>query len=109
MQHVIDCLCVCVLFTQDEDMPTADAPSAPVTAHPVAERLDSLMVVLMAYVKDASHLNGSSKTQQIAQTIEIPLYPFILHLTLVPNKICKAESSSISSPCPARLSEHGAD
>lgn len=57
-------VCVRVLFTQDEDMPTADAPSALVTAHPVAERLDSLMVVLMAYVKDASHLNGSSKTQQ---------------------------------------------
>lgn len=52
-------MCVFVLLSKDEDMPTADAPSALVTAHPVAERLDSLMVVLMAYVKDVSHLNGS--------------------------------------------------
>lgn len=56
-------LCACALLSQDEDMPTADAPTALVTAHPVAERLDSLMVVLMAYVKDVSHLNGSLRTQ----------------------------------------------
>lgn len=49
-------LTVCALPPQDEDMPTR---SALVTAHPVAERLDSLMVVLMAYVKDVCHLNGS--------------------------------------------------
>lgn len=52
------------LFDMDEDMPTADAPSALVTAHPVAERLDSLMVVLMAYVKDVCHLNGSLNMEQ---------------------------------------------
>lgn len=29
-----------------------------VTSHPVAERLDTLMTVLMAYVKDICHVNG---------------------------------------------------
>lgn len=44
---------------QDEDL-SADLPSTPtVTAHPVAERLDSLMVVLMAYIKDVCIVNGS--------------------------------------------------
>lgn len=58
-------VCVC-LPSQDEDMPTAHAPCALVTAHPVAERLDSLMVVLMAYVKDVCYLNGSLRTQLLA-------------------------------------------
>lgn len=47
------------LFDMDEDV-SADRPSTTaVMAHPVAERLDALMAVLMAYVKDFSHLNGS--------------------------------------------------
>uniref|UniRef100_A0A3Q3W7M9 Uncharacterized protein n=1 Tax=Mola mola TaxID=94237 RepID=A0A3Q3W7M9_MOLML len=39
---------------------TTDHPSrTAVTAHPVAERLDTLMAVLMAYVKDVCYQNGS--------------------------------------------------
>ncbi len=30
-----------------------------VMAHPVAERLDTLMAVVMAYIKDVCHVNGS--------------------------------------------------
>lgn len=56
-----------VILVQDEDM-SADNPSrTAVTAHPVAERLDTLMAVLMAYVKDICHLNGSSVTQLLPQ------------------------------------------
>ncbi|XP_042248688.1 RNA polymerase I-specific transcription initiation factor RRN3 [Thunnus maccoyii] len=46
------------LFDMDEDVPAAH-PSRTVMAHPVAERLDSLMAVLLAYIKDVCHLNGS--------------------------------------------------
>lgn len=46
------------LFDMDEDV-SADHPSRTVMAHPVAERLDSLMAVLLAYIKDVCHLNGS--------------------------------------------------
>ncbi|XP_037648195.1 RNA polymerase I-specific transcription initiation factor RRN3 [Sebastes umbrosus] len=47
------------LFDMDEDM-SADQPSRPaVMAHPVADRLDTLMAVLMAYIKDVCHVNGS--------------------------------------------------
>ncbi|XP_031726951.1 RNA polymerase I-specific transcription initiation factor RRN3 isoform X2 [Anarrhichthys ocellatus] len=47
------------LFDMDEDM-SADHPSrAAVMAHPVADRLDTLMAVLMAYIKDVCHVDGS--------------------------------------------------
>ncbi|TMS15131.1 RNA polymerase I-specific transcription initiation factor RRN3 [Larimichthys crocea] len=47
------------LFDMDEDM-SADHPTrTAVMAHPVAERLDALMAVLLAYIKDFSHFNGS--------------------------------------------------
>uniref|UniRef100_A0A3Q0RH54 RRN3 homolog, RNA polymerase I transcription factor n=1 Tax=Amphilophus citrinellus TaxID=61819 RepID=A0A3Q0RH54_AMPCI len=37
-----------------------------VTAHPVAERLDTLMVVLMAYIRDICYVNGSCiKTKEL--------------------------------------------
>ncbi|XP_028268436.1 RNA polymerase I-specific transcription initiation factor RRN3 [Parambassis ranga] len=46
------------LFDMDEDM-SEDRPSTTtLTAHPVAERLDTLMAVMMAYIKDACHING---------------------------------------------------
>ena len=49
-------LCVCV--SQDEDV-AADHPSrTTLMAHPVAERLDTLMAVMMAYIKDICHVNG---------------------------------------------------
>uniref|UniRef100_A0A8C6KX42 RRN3 homolog, RNA polymerase I transcription factor n=1 Tax=Nothobranchius furzeri TaxID=105023 RepID=A0A8C6KX42_NOTFU len=42
----------------DEDM-SADRPArTSVMVHPVAERLDVLMVVLMAYIKDVCHVDG---------------------------------------------------
>lgn len=47
------------LFDMDEDM-SADQPSrTAVMAHPVAERLDTLMAVLMAYIKDVCHVNDT--------------------------------------------------
>lgn len=47
------------LFDMDEDM-SADQPSrTAVMAHPVAERLDTLMAILMAYIKDICHVNDS--------------------------------------------------
>ncbi|XP_047426742.1 RNA polymerase I-specific transcription initiation factor RRN3 [Mugil cephalus] len=47
------------LFDMDEDM-SADKPAGKTSmAHPVAERLDSLMAVLLAYIKDVCHDNGS--------------------------------------------------
>ncbi|KAM6965799.1 RNA polymerase I-specific transcription initiation factor RRN3 isoform 1-T1 [Tautogolabrus adspersus] len=47
------------LFDMDEDV-LEDPPSrTAVMAHPVAERLDSLMAVLLAYVKDICNVNGS--------------------------------------------------
>lgn len=53
------CVYVSVFLCQDEDM-SAELPSrTAVTAHPVAERLDTLMAVMMAYVKDVCHVNGS--------------------------------------------------
>lgn len=59
--------CLRVILVQDEDM-SADNPSrTAVTAHPVAERLDTLMAVVLAYVKDICHLNGSSVTQLLHQ------------------------------------------
>ncbi|XP_051995414.1 RNA polymerase I-specific transcription initiation factor RRN3 [Xyrauchen texanus] len=48
------------LFNMDEE---EDSPSRPVDGavmvHPVAERLDTLMRVLLAYIKDICHVNGS--------------------------------------------------
>ncbi|XP_029293207.1 RNA polymerase I-specific transcription initiation factor RRN3 [Cottoperca gobio] len=47
------------LFHMDEDM-SADRPPRPsVMAHPVADRLDTLMAVLLAYIKDVCHVKGS--------------------------------------------------
>ncbi|XP_029363902.1 RNA polymerase I-specific transcription initiation factor RRN3 isoform X1 [Echeneis naucrates] len=47
------------LFEMDEDV-VADQPSrTAVMGHPVAERLDVLMAVMMAYIKDICFVNGS--------------------------------------------------
>ncbi|CAN9505349.1 unnamed protein product [Ophioblennius macclurei] len=47
------------LFHMDEDLPE-DQPSVPsVMSHPMAEKLDALMVVFMSYIKDVCHVDGS--------------------------------------------------
>ncbi|XP_063071035.1 RNA polymerase I-specific transcription initiation factor RRN3 [Engraulis encrasicolus] len=49
------------LFDMDEDGDSgleATPPECSAMAHPVAERLDSLMGILLAYIKDACFLNG---------------------------------------------------
>ncbi|XP_034750064.1 RNA polymerase I-specific transcription initiation factor RRN3 [Etheostoma cragini] len=52
------------LFDMDEDM-SADGPCRTAAmAHPVADRLDSLMAVLMAYIKDFCHVNGSLSVER---------------------------------------------
>uniref|UniRef100_A0A3P9MF05 RRN3 homolog, RNA polymerase I transcription factor n=1 Tax=Oryzias latipes TaxID=8090 RepID=A0A3P9MF05_ORYLA len=47
------------LFDMDEDVPAEQTAAMKVTVHPVGERLDALMTVLMAYIKDVCHVNGS--------------------------------------------------
>lgn len=47
------------LFNMDEDEPEEHSCSSTVMAHPVAEKLDSLIVVLLAYIKDVCHINGA--------------------------------------------------
>ncbi|KAK2816800.1 hypothetical protein Q5P01_024991 [Channa striata] len=52
------------LFDMDEDI-SADQPCrTTVMAHPVAERLDTLMAVLMAYIKDICYVNGSLQVER---------------------------------------------
>lgn len=46
-----------LLLCQDEDI-SAKPSTLAVTSHPVAERLDNLMAVLMGYVKDICHVDG---------------------------------------------------
>lgn len=56
------------LFDMDEDMSADRPPCTTLMAHPVAERLDSLMGVLMAYIRDVCHVNGSlhvEKTKEL--------------------------------------------
>ncbi|XP_036004451.1 RNA polymerase I-specific transcription initiation factor RRN3 [Fundulus heteroclitus] len=47
------------LFDMDEDMSADQPPRTNTMAHPVAEKLDSLMAVLMAYIRDICHVDGS--------------------------------------------------
>ncbi|KAM9744951.1 LOW QUALITY PROTEIN: RNA polymerase I-specific transcription initiation factor RRN3 [Menidia menidia] len=47
------------LFHMDEDVLGDPPPGSDAMAHPVAERLDALMDVLMAYIRDICHTNGS--------------------------------------------------
>lgn len=47
------------LFDMDEDMSADGPPRTNMMAHPVAERLDALMVVLMAYIRDVCHVDGA--------------------------------------------------
>lgn len=48
------------LFDMDEDVCSVNSSPAGtnVMVHPVAERLDTLMVVLLAFIKDMCHVNG---------------------------------------------------
>ncbi|XP_076000053.1 RNA polymerase I-specific transcription initiation factor RRN3 [Genypterus blacodes] len=52
------------LFQMDEDVSDCPTSGADVMIHPVAERLDTLMVVLMAYIKDICHVNGSFNVEK---------------------------------------------
>ncbi|XP_077411765.1 RNA polymerase I-specific transcription initiation factor RRN3 [Vanacampus margaritifer] len=52
------------LFEMDEDLPTGQPPNLRDMAHPVAERLDSLMTILLAYIKDVCHVNGTLHTDR---------------------------------------------
>lgn len=46
------------LFNMDEDDDAAPEKDSSAMFHPVAERLDTLMLVLLAYIKDITHTNG---------------------------------------------------
>ncbi|XP_030646078.1 RNA polymerase I-specific transcription initiation factor RRN3 [Chanos chanos] len=53
------------IFDMDEDEEMVSAPSlSTAMVHPVAERLDTLMVVLLAYIKDMCHVNGTLELEQ---------------------------------------------
>ncbi|XP_061837691.2 RNA polymerase I-specific transcription initiation factor RRN3 [Nerophis lumbriciformis] len=47
------------LFEMDEDFPSDQPCSLGTMAHPVAERLDALMSVMLAYIKDVCHVDGT--------------------------------------------------
>lgn len=47
------------LFDMDEDVSAHQDSRTTLMVHPVAERLDTLMAVLMAYIRDVCHVNGS--------------------------------------------------
>ncbi|KAJ0058424.1 hypothetical protein NL108_014638, partial [Boleophthalmus pectinirostris] len=51
------------LFNMDEEL-HAQPPTSSLNAHPVAERLDTLMAVLLAYIKDICHVNGTLHLDQ---------------------------------------------
>ncbi|CAJ1075368.1 RNA polymerase I-specific transcription initiation factor RRN3 isoform X1 [Xyrichtys novacula] len=55
------------LFDMDEDMSEDPPIRTATTAHPVAERLDSLMLVLLAYVKDICTANGCPSVESIRE------------------------------------------
>uniref|UniRef100_A0A667YGE2 RRN3 homolog, RNA polymerase I transcription factor n=1 Tax=Myripristis murdjan TaxID=586833 RepID=A0A667YGE2_9TELE len=46
------------LFDMDEDVSADKSCRTGVMTHPVAERLDTLMAVVMAYIRDICHVNG---------------------------------------------------
>uniref|UniRef100_A0A674CLE7 RRN3 homolog, RNA polymerase I transcription factor n=1 Tax=Salmo trutta TaxID=8032 RepID=A0A674CLE7_SALTR len=54
------------LFDMDEDVCSVKSSPAGtnVMVHPVAERLDTLMVVLLAFIKDMCHVNGCLDVEQ---------------------------------------------
>ncbi|XP_061555742.1 RNA polymerase I-specific transcription initiation factor RRN3 isoform X3 [Phycodurus eques] len=52
------------LFDMDEDLLTGPPSSLGTMAHPVAERLDSLMTVLLAYIKEVCYVNGTLHTDK---------------------------------------------
>ncbi|XP_071357462.1 RNA polymerase I-specific transcription initiation factor RRN3 [Trachinotus anak] len=52
------------LFDMDEDVAADQPPRTTVMAHPVAERLDVLMAVMMAYIKDICHISGSLRVDR---------------------------------------------
>lgn len=47
------------LFDMDEDVPADPPCRTTAMAHPVAERLDTVMVVLMAYIREVCHDSGA--------------------------------------------------
>ncbi|KAM4634356.1 RNA polymerase I-specific transcription initiation factor RRN3 isoform 2-T2 [Polymixia lowei] len=46
------------LFDMDEDEDVSASKVSGSMAHPVAERLDTLMLILLSYIKDICHING---------------------------------------------------
>ncbi|KAM9784572.1 RNA polymerase I-specific transcription initiation factor RRN3 [Syngnathus typhle] len=52
------------LFDMDEDLQTDEPPNLEVMSHPVADRLDSLMAILLAYIKDVCLVNGGLHTDR---------------------------------------------
>ncbi|XP_049602131.1 RNA polymerase I-specific transcription initiation factor RRN3 isoform X2 [Syngnathus scovelli] len=52
------------VFDMDEDLQTHEPPNLESMSHPVADRLDSLMAILLAYIKDVCLANGCLHTDR---------------------------------------------
>lgn len=87
------------LFDMDEDV--SQQPSSSVMAHPVGERLDILMAVLLAYIKDVCHVNGML---QVERTKE--LYRDLLSVfdkVILPTHACSHVQYTLYYLCSFRL------
>lgn len=86
------------LFDMDEDV--SPQPSM-VMAHPVGERLDTLMAVLLTYIKDVCHVNG---VLQVDRTKE--LYRDLLSVfdkVVLPTHACSHVQYALFYLCSFRL------
>lgn len=87
------------LFDMDEDV--SPQPSSSVMAHPVGERLDTLMSVLLAYIKEVCYVNGML---QVERTKE--LYRDLLSVfdkVILPTHACSHVQYTLFYLCSFRL------
>lgn len=58
-------------------MSAAQPRASTATAHPVAERLDALMAVLLAYIKDVCHVDGEQSAEGRRERVLVFLTPLL--------------------------------
>ncbi|XP_072298453.1 RNA polymerase I-specific transcription initiation factor RRN3 [Eucyclogobius newberryi] len=88
------------LFDMDEDLPATPSSSS-VMAHPLAERLDTLMAVLLAYIKDGCHVNGALQSDRTKE-----LYLDLLAVfdkVILPTHACSHVQYALFYLCSFRL------
>ncbi|KAK7938578.1 hypothetical protein WMY93_001904 [Mugilogobius chulae] len=87
------------LFDMDEDLPAP--PSSCIMAHPVADRLDTLMAVLLAFIKDVCHVNGALQLDQTKELYRDLLWVF--DKVILPTHACSHVQYSLFYLCSFRL------